>query len=121
MQEIDLNKKPSLNICPQRYCFFWTSSGGKADMSGKTYESFEEAIEASNTGVTFINGGCACSFGKCYRDTDNSADKDWYEPNNRYLKKAKLPELFFCNPDNLLTDDKNEYKVMANKLWNLNV
>ena len=117
MEKFDLNKKPSLSKCPQEYCFMWVPAGGSADMSGKTYESFEKAIEASKSGVTFVNGGCSCSFGACKRDTGKAADKDWYEPNNRVLKKTNLPELFFCNPENLMEEDQSEYKIMASELW----
>jgi hypothetical protein len=110
-------EKPQLNICPERYCFCWVPPGGKADISGKVYDSFEEAVEASNNGVTFLKGGCAAPFGPCRRETKKSEDDDCYEPFESVLNKDGLPQLFFCDPENLIDECVDEYNSMAKKLW----
>lgn len=116
----NINEKPSLEECPEKYCFCWTPPGGTADLSGKEYDTFEEAIDASNKGVTFIHGGCAAPLGPCRRGTKNSNDRDSYEPFERVLKKDGFPNLFFCNPDNLAKEYIKEYKIMAKNLWGKN-
>ena len=110
-------EKPSLEGCPEKYCFCWTPPGGTADLSGKEYDTFEGAIDTSKKGVTFIHGGCAAPLGPCRRGTKNLNDRDNYEPFERVLKKYGLPNLFFCNPDNLAKEYIEEYKIMAKKLW----
>lgn len=62
MKKWNINQKPSLTVCPEQYCFFWVPSGGSADLSGATYDSFEEAVEAAKQGQVFSDGGCSCSF-----------------------------------------------------------
>jgi hypothetical protein len=114
------SQKPDLSICPKQYCFNWAPPKGKADLSGKVYDSFEEAITASQSGVTFLHGGCAATFGPCRRGTNNSTDRDFYEPFESILRRNNLPELFFCNPEFLDNEFSEEYQVMAEKLWGKN-
>ncbi len=120
MNSYRLDQKPSLDKCPEEYCFCWVPPGGTADLSGKVYDSFDEAVSASNHGVVFLNGGCAAPFGPCKRESKNSNDNDCYEPFNSILKKSGFPELFFCNPLNLDEQDKSEYELMAKELWDKN-
>jgi len=120
MKRCNPNQKPSLDVCPQQYCFSWVPPGGKADLSGKAYDSFEEAIEACDNGVVFPKGGCAAPFGPCIRGTGSPEDKDCYEPFNSNLEKSGLPELFFCKPETLDEEDQVQYKIMATELWESN-
>jgi hypothetical protein len=117
MKEWNLNQRPSLSICPENYCFFWVPPKGSADLSGKIYDSFEEAISATSNRVVFLHGGCTAPFGPCKRATKSEADKDWYEPCEPFLRRANLPELFFCNPQNLEEPDQKQYEFMAKQLW----
>jgi len=117
MKQWNSNQKPPLNICPEHYCFCWVPPKGSADLSGKVYDSFEEAVAAAKTGVVFLHGGCAAPFGPCKRISKSEADKDCYEPYNSCLKKADLPELFFCDPKNLEEEDQVQYASMAKLLW----
>jgi hypothetical protein len=117
MKEWNLNQRPSLNVCPEKYCFCWVPPKGTADLSGKIYDSFEEAVSASATRVVFLHGGCAAPFGPCKRGTKSEADKDCYEPFESCLRKANLPELFFCDPQNLEEEDQKQYESMAKELW----
>lgn len=112
--------RPSVDECPKHYCFNWVPPGGSADLSGKVYDSFEEAVEGSKKGVVFLKGGCAVPFGPCRRGTGNSRDNDCYEPHNSCLKSSGLQELFFCNPENLDEEDQVQYNSMARKLWDTN-
>ena len=114
----DLNKKPCLDICPEHYCFCWVPPKGSADLSGKSYNSFEGAVAAAKTGVIFLHGGCAAPLGPCKRGSKSESDKDCYEPFNSCLRKANLPELFFCDPKNLDERDLQNYEAMVKQLWN---
>lgn len=120
MKHWNPNQKPSLDKCPEHYCFCWVPPGGSADLSGKVYDSLEEAVESSKRGVVFLNGGCAAPLGPCKRGTSSSKDNDCYEPSNRCLKKSGLPELFFCDPESLDKADQTQYELMANELWDKN-
>lgn len=115
----NIDQKPSLEECPEHYCFCWTPPGGTADLSGKVYDSLSDAITSQDR-VTFLHGGCSAPFGRCRRETKSTLDNDYYEPHNWGLKKHELPELFFCNPDNLDNEDKEEYEKMANIIWREN-
>ncbi len=117
MKKQDINERPSLEECPEKYCFCWVPPGGTADLSGEEYDSFDEAIEASNKGVTFIHGGCAAPIGPCRRSTKNIDDSDSYEPSERILRADGLPDLFFCNVNSLGKEFKEEYRQMAKRLW----
>ena len=119
MKKWNVNQKPPLAECPKHYCFCWTPPGGTADLSGKAYDSFEEAVN-SKTRVTFLHGGCAAPFGKCIRETCSGTDRDCYEPHNSVLKENGLPELFFCDPENLDIEDQKEYNAMARLIWREN-
>jgi len=112
----NVDQKPSLEECPKHYCFCWTPPGGSADLSGREYETFAEAIVSKNR-VTFLHGGCAAPFGACKRETKCITDDDRYEPHNWGLKTHGLPELFFCDPERLDNEDKEEYAKMANIIW----
>jgi len=70
--------------------------------------------------VTFLHGGCAAPFGPCRRVPNSFLDNDCYETHNFGLKKHDLPELFFCDPENLDAEDKEEYKIMAAIIWREN-
>ncbi|WGS85931.1 hypothetical protein ACQE3E_21870 [Methylomonas sp. MED-D] len=117
MKKWDVNEKPKFDFCPEQYCFCWTPPGGTADLSGKSYGSFEDAVAAINNGVTFLHGGCAALFRPCQRETNNPTDKDCYEPHESILRKDQLPELIFCNPENLDDEFIREYNEMTNKIW----
>jgi len=117
MEKWNAKIKPSLDVCPKGYCFNWVPPKGKADLSGKVYDSFEEAVAANKQGVTFLHGGCAAPFGPCRRGTLNQSDSDCYEPFESILRKNGLPELFFCNPSSLVDEFKEEYTAMAKELW----
>ncbi|MCL1038242.1 hypothetical protein L2750_13925 [Shewanella submarina] len=115
----NIDEKPSLEECPRHYCFCWTPPGGEADLSRKIYDSFADAVSSPNR-VTFLHGGCAAPFGPCKRETKSNLNHDCYESHNRVLKKHELPELFFCNPENLDEEDKEKYKKMAKTIWSSN-
>ena len=112
----DSKNRPSLGICPKHYCFHWIPPRGKADLSGRVYNSFEEAVDQSKM-VTFLHGGCAAPFGHCRRDPNQEGGCERYEPHNSMLRDAGLPELFFCDPSVLDDEDKKEYEEMAEALW----
>jgi len=120
MGKYNINNKPSLDKCPEQYCFCWTPPGGSADLSGKEYDTFEEAVEAGKQGVTFLHGGCATPVGPCRRNTKNAEDRDCYESFNRFLSADGLPEIFFYDIESLAQEFKEEYKKMALKLWRIN-
>jgi len=98
--------RPFLGICPKHYCFHWLPPKGKADLSGKVYNSFEEAVAQSEM-VTFLHGDCAAPFGHCRRDPNQEGGGERYEPHNSMLRDAGLPELFFCDPSVLTVDLRN--------------
>lgn len=120
MKHWNPKQRPSLEECPKHYCFSWVPPGGSADLSGKVYDSFKEAVEGSKKGVAFLRGSCAAPFGPCKRATGDAKDNDCYEPFNSRLKKSGLPELFFCNPEALDEEDQIQYQLMAIKLWSKN-
>jgi hypothetical protein len=117
MKQWNLNQRPLLSACPEQFCFCWVPSKGSADLSGKIYSSFEEATSATPLGVAFLHGGCAAPCGPCKRITKSESDSDCYEPFESVLKKANLPELFFCNPELLEEQDQKQYQTMAEQLW----
>ena len=86
-------------------------------MSGKTYDSFSEAVDSGKRGVTFPEGGCGAPIGICKRESQNPDDDDLYEPEEYNLQKAGLPELFFYDPENLVEEYRDEYLIMAEELW----
>lgn len=112
--------RPSFDVCPEHYCFNWVAPRGKADLSGQAYDSFEAAVDTNKNTVAFLHGGCGSSFGSCVRSTHESKDSDWYEPCESVLRKSNLPELFFCNPENLDDEFSGDYKKMASELWGRN-
>ena len=116
MKVWDINKKPSLDECPMHFCFCWTPPKGAADLSGRQYDSFKDAV-TSDSRVTILHGGCAYPLGKCIRETGCDSDGDHYEPHNSVLKKQGLPELFFCNPKELSDSDMLDYRKMASEIW----
>lgn len=119
MKKWNTSVKPPLDECPKHYCFCWVPPGGEGDLSGKVYDSCEEAVDPEKK-VLFLHGGCAAPFGKCRRETKQSLDADRYEPFNRVLKRQGLPELYFCDPSNLTEEDRVEYQEMANLIWDKN-
>jgi|APLak6261659701_1056019.scaffolds.fasta_scaffold68154_1 hypothetical protein len=117
MKKWDIKTRPPTDICPEQYCFCWVPPKGKADLSGRSYDSFEEAMEASNKGVIFLKGGCAYPLGLCQRETKNLIDHDGYEPYESLLRRDGLPELFFCKVESLCEEFVEEYKTMEKMLW----
>ncbi|WP_428243890.1 hypothetical protein [Gynuella sp.] len=85
-------------------------------MSDKKYGSFEEAVNSTER-IIFPNGGCAAPFGKCRRETKRREHPDRYEPFERVLRSEGLPELYFCDPENLDQEDRREYQKMAEHIW----
>jgi hypothetical protein len=120
MDKWDTENKPPLDVCPKHYCFNWVPPKGKADLSGKVYDSFEDAVAESERMVTFLHGGCAAPFGPCRRGSKNPNDSDCYEPFESVLRKNNLPELFFCDPASLIDEFIEEYEAMAKSLWGPN-
>ncbi|MCL1816869.1 MAG: hypothetical protein FWG43_04630 [Clostridiales bacterium] len=87
----DKNSKPSEDICPEIFCFFWSELDHK----------------------------CRDTFGKCRRLTLKAFDYDWYEPCEPELEKHDLPWFFFiANENGLVNERKNEYIKDSKKLWN---
>ena len=84
----DKNIKPSKNICPKEFCFFWSD-----DM-------------------------CRETFGKCRRYTTISSDRDRYEPCEPELDKHGLPWFYFIASEKSLVDERvDEYLRESKKLW----
>ncbi|AJQ95014.1 hypothetical Protein YC6258_02976 [Gynuella sunshinyii YC6258] len=117
MKKWKIHSRPPLDECPRHYCFCWCPPGAAANLSDKKYGSFEEAVNSTDR-VIFSQGGCAAPFGKCRRETKVREHPDRYEPFERVLKSEGLPELYFCNPDNLDVEDKAEYQKMVTRIWN---
>ena len=84
-------------------------------MSGKCYPSFEAAVRAGQAGKAFPEGGCA--FSSPCRRAGVSGAEDYYEPNEWVLRDDGIPDLFYCDPENLLPEAQREYFTMADELW----
>src|SRR5688572_17896449 len=114
----DKHKKPPADFCPGRYCFQWVPPGGFADLSGRTYRSFEEAIARRDDWVEFPQGGCACSFGLCTRLDPVDGDRDWYEPNEPALERDGLPWFYFIpSVDRLAPEFHDRFLRASRELW----
>ena len=112
-------KKPPRNICPRQFCFNWVPPDGWADLSGKLYGSFEEAIYQPEDKTYFPDGGCgAGAFGPCCRVHDTPEAHDLYEPHEYQLKHANLPWFYFIpTPEKLAEEFREEYIHESEKLW----
>lgn len=89
MKEWDVHKKPPENICPEEFCFFWSSQSR-----------------------------CRETFGVCKRNNADISDKDWYEPCEPKLKSHQLPWFYFIsNADNIDGELKEDYIRESNYLW----
>ena len=74
MKKWDKTIKPSLYICPEKYCFFWHE--GKCDEAYKAFDISNECIR---------NPLC------------KSNVSDWYEPCEPELRRDGLPDDYFIN------------------------
>lgn len=119
MKKWILLERPDLAICPGRYCFNWADDGDKVDTSNKLYPSLGEALDSASL-KEIEQGGCNCTLGVCRRYSNVCSDPDLYEPCEPPLKKAGLPTLYFCSPENLEEFDLNGYQVMVENLWEKN-
>ncbi len=114
----DKHTKPPANICPGRYCFMWVPPGGAADMSGRSYRSFQEAITWRDDRVEFPHGGCSCSFGLCTRLDPVAGDRDWYEPFERALEQDGLPWFYFTpSIETLIPELHERYLRESQAMW----
>lgn len=112
------HEKPPADFCPGQYCFQWVPPGGAADMSGRTYRSFEEATTRRDDWVEFPRGGCGCTFGLCTRLDPAAGDQDWYEPNELTLGRDGLPWFYFIPPvDELVAELHERYLLESRELW----
>ncbi len=115
-QQWDVDTRPDIMICPERFCFSWAEVGTSVDMSGQVYPSFEQAWDA-HAQVGSITTKSMCTEGGCRRLTHTLTDSDFYEPCEPYLQSAGLPELYFSNPFSLIDEFRAEYEKMARTLW----
>lgn len=67
-----------MDECPKEGCFHWICPGGAADMSRKTHKDLETAFKEGNW-VSFPDGGCSCTWGRCTR-IDPKGEDDFFEP-----------------------------------------
>jgi hypothetical protein len=114
----DKHTKPPADLCPEIYCFHWVPAGGAADLSGRTYSSFQEAVTRRADWIEFPQGGCGCGFGVCTRMDKVAGDHDWYESDNLALKQDGLPWFYFIpSTDNLRTEFHESYLRESQALW----
>ncbi len=110
--------KPPAEVCPGRYCFQWIPPGGAADMSGRKYGSFEEAIARREGWEQFPQGGCSCAFGLCTRLDPVAGDCDWYEPCEPALERDGLPWFYFIpSVEGLIPELHEKYIRESRTLW----
>lgn len=114
----DKHQKPPADFCPGRYCFLWVPPGGAADLSGRTYSSFQEAITRRADWTEFPQGGCGCRFGVCTRLDPVAGDHDWYEPFEPALERDGLPWFYFIpSTDKLAPKFHERYLRESQALW----
>lgn len=114
----DKHTKPPADFCPGRYCFMWVPPGGPADMSGRSYDSFQEAVTRRDDWVEFPQGGCSCSIGLCTRIDPFGGDRDWYEPCEPALERDGLPWFYFIpSIDKLAPEFHERYLRESQALW----
>jgi len=111
-------QRPPVDVCPEKYCFFWVRPGGRANMSDHPHPSLEEALESPDGWVDFPNGGCACSLGTCTRHNAADGDHDWYEPCEPALRADDLPWFYFtASPKKLTPEFRERFLVESRALW----
>ncbi len=114
----DKHTRPPADFCPGRYCFQWVPPGGAADMSGRTYRSFREAIARRDGWVDFPQGGCGCGVGLCTRLDPVDGDSDWYEPCELALERDGLPWFYFIpSVEKLAPEFHERYLGESQALW----
>ncbi|HVK16522.1 MAG TPA: hypothetical protein VM533_06205 [Fimbriiglobus sp.] len=87
-------------------------------MSGRQYQSFDEAIVRCDDWVEFPRGGCACGFGVCTRLDPVAGDHDWYEPCEPALERDGLPWFYFIpSVDKLAPEFHEQYLRESQALW----
>jgi hypothetical protein len=97
-KQFKLHKKPLKNICPEKFCFNWKDSCLLSDSDLKE--------------KSFCNISNLPNSPKCFRETNDLNNIDYYEPNEPELKKANLPSFYFINDINkynLTEKDKKDY------------
>ncbi|MDR0443871.1 MAG: hypothetical protein LBH44_10735 [Treponema sp.] len=103
----DAHKTPSLDICPEEFCFMWEEKDSY--FASGLYDNLNEAFAAKSP---VFKSFCGNSFGKCIRDRNNQGyndAKDWYEPCEPFLETAGLPWFYFMNPETMKKRDKIMY------------
>lgn len=96
----------------------WVPPGGPADMSGRSYDSFQEAVTRRDDWVEFPQGGCSCSIGLCTRIDPFGGDRDWYEPCEPALERDGLPWFYFIpSIDKLAPEFHERYLRESQALW----
>ena len=114
----DKRVKPLADFCPGRYCFQWVPPGGAADLSGRAYSSFQEAITRRADWIELPQGGCGCGFGVCTRFDPIAGDSDWYEPDEQALERDGLPWFYFIpSTDKLVPKFHARYLRESQALW----
>ena len=87
-------------------------------MSGRLYNSVQEAITHRDDWVEFPQGGCRCSFGLCTRLDHVAGDRDWYEPCEPELERDGLPWFYFtASIDKLVPHLHEQYLRESRALW----
>jgi hypothetical protein len=117
---MDWNKcrRPPADICPERYCWHWVPPGGIKDVSGRVYDSVEEAFTQRDGCVEFPDGGCGCSVGFCTRLDPIAGKHDWYESYEPELERDGLPWFYFiATVDNLVEERHEQYLRESQELW----
>jgi hypothetical protein len=113
MTTFDLLRKPPALLCPQRYCFFWSETGGWA--ADGLYASLDEALEQMEP---VAQGGCRCAFGLCQRADAINGVRDYHEPHEPRLDESGLPWFYFITtPMDVMDDLKEIYIRDSEQLW----
>lgn len=113
----DPTQRPPAAVCPKSFCFNWVPAGGVADMTGKTYSTFTEAVSPKAYWTSFPSGGCGSIFGRCTRKDPENGDRDCYEPCEPNLRAAGLPWFYFSTTDNLHSDFHERFLRESEAYW----
>ena len=87
-------------------------------MSGRVYDSLNEAILEIGEWTELPKGECGCAFGLCTRVDAANGDHDWYEPSEPNLARADLPWFYFIpSIENLDGEFHKAYLKESQSLW----
>jgi hypothetical protein len=117
MKKWNPKERPDTGICPREFCFLWVCAGGRADLSGKEYDSAQEAIAAAKRGTLFPEGGCGSFAGTCTRQDAENGVADMYEPHEPNLKKAGLPWFYFTDRESLADERRDQFDKESAEWW----